>query len=187
MEPDTYAVASWRDAEINAARWLRHWGYADAVARPDGPDGSVDVRATGAVGQVRYQLAKVGRCALHDLVDTYAGCSVDLFVFTGTSFSWDAVPFADERRIALFTFATDGKMTAVNSTARQVVLRSTVVQTAGALSGAQPSSGVGSADAPNATATRLRWPWTRRRDSSFERAQIDLRQELKSGSRRTQE
>ena len=167
MEPDTYAVASWRDAEINAARWLRHWGYADAVARPDGPDGSVDVRATGAVGQVRYQLARVGRHALHDLVDTYAGCSDDLFLFTGTSFAWDAVPFADERSIALFTFSQDGKMTAVNSTARRVVARSTVAQPVGALalSGAQPSSEVGSADASDATATRSRWLWTRRRAS----------------------
>ena len=27
MELDTYDVRSWRDAETNAARWLRHWGY----------------------------------------------------------------------------------------------------------------------------------------------------------------
>jgi hypothetical protein len=162
MELEPFAVLSWRDAEVNAARWLRHWGYADAVARPDGLDGVVDVRATGAVGKVTFPVATVDKPALYNLVDSGSrNPDEQLFYFAAANYAWRAIPYADERRIALFLFAPDGAMTAVNPTAKFVAARHT-----GATKGAAEDPPALSSDAPRRKAgiTNQRWrPRTRRR------------------------
>ena len=143
-----------------AARWLRHWGYGDAVARPDGQDGDVDVRATGALGKVTFQIATVDKPALYKLVDAGTpGSDNQLFYFAAANYAWRAIPYADERHIALFLFAPDGAMTAVNSVAKLVKTRH-----AGAPDGSAVEGATSAADNAKSsrTTTRRRKLWSRR-------------------------
>ncbi|MEU6097633.1 restriction endonuclease [Streptomyces sp. NPDC047079] len=121
VPPQTMQISSWQQAERNAARWMRHWGYADATARPGGPDSGVDVRATGALGQVKYQAAQVGRPELQRFVGARPyGSTAQLIFFTGSDYASTAVAYAQEWNIALFRYGLDGTMTPVNDTARRI-------------------------------------------------------------------
>ncbi|MFI7489908.1 restriction endonuclease [Micromonospora echinaurantiaca] len=119
--PQPRPLRSWQDAEHNAAAWMRYWGYRDAVAQPGGADGGVDVRAGRALAQVKYQAAQVGRPELQRLFGA-RGRAADkqLIFFTGSGYAGTAVAYADEHDIALFVYELDGRMTAVNATARRV-------------------------------------------------------------------
>ena len=115
-------VANWQDAQRNASRWMRAWGFWDAIATSPGTDRGIDIRASGAIGQVMFQAAGVEREALHELVGATADSSQDqLFFFTGTYYSRAAIAYADQCRIALFTYDLDGSMTPQNSIARLVI------------------------------------------------------------------
>ncbi len=119
-QPGPQFVGSWEAAELNAAMWMRHWGYADATARPGGPDRGIDVRATGALAQVKNRPSQVGRPDIQRLL----GAAIDhpdakLFFFAAGGFSAAAIEEADRRDIALFTFVLDGTMSAVNESARR--------------------------------------------------------------------
>jgi hypothetical protein len=118
-DPPRNQIHTWQDAEINAATWMRHWGYHDARAQPGGPDGGIDVRATGAVGQVKLRAAQIGRPDLQRLVGASPPAVARMF-FTGVGYSAKAIEYADETEIALFIFALDGAMTPVNGTARRI-------------------------------------------------------------------
>lgn len=100
---------------------MRQWGFHDAHAAPGGPDGGIDVRASGALGQVKFRAAQVGRPDLQRLVGARGSSNARLFFFTGTSYSSRAIEFADEMGIALFTYALDGTMTPVNGTAQAIM------------------------------------------------------------------
>ncbi|MFB0617849.1 restriction endonuclease [Streptomyces sp. AGS-58] len=114
-------ISSWQQAEHNAARWMRHWGYTDATARPGGPDAGIDVRARGALGQVKYQAAQVGRPDLQRFVGARPkGSAAQLIFFTGSDYTPTAVAYAREWDIALFRYSLDGTMTPVDQTARRV-------------------------------------------------------------------
>ncbi len=100
---------------------MRHWGYTDAAARPGGPDSGIDVRATGALGQVKYQAAQVGRPELQRFVGARPyGSTAQLIFFTGSDYTPTAVAYAQEWNIALFSYRLDGAMTPVNDTARRI-------------------------------------------------------------------
>jgi hypothetical protein len=121
VPPHPMQISSWQQAEHNAARWMRYWGYADATARPGGPDSGIDVRATGALGQVKYQAAQVGRPELQRFVGARPyGSTAQLMFFTGSDYAPTAVAYAQEWNIALFKYRLDGAMTPVNDTARHI-------------------------------------------------------------------
>ncbi|WP_306933806.1 restriction endonuclease [Streptomyces luteogriseus] len=121
VSPQPMQISSWQQAELNAARWMRHWGYTDATAHPGGPDSGIDVRATGALGQVKYQAAQVGRPELQRFVGARPyGSTAQLIFFTGSNYAATAVAYAQEWNIALFTYRLDGAMTPVNDAARRI-------------------------------------------------------------------
>ncbi|MFF7485140.1 restriction endonuclease [Streptomyces luteogriseus] len=121
VPPQPMQISSWQQAELNAARWMRHWGYSDATAHPGGPDSGIDVRANGALGQVKYQAAQVGRPELQRFVGARPhGSTAQLIFFTGSKYASTAVAYAQERNIALFTYRLDGAMTPVNDAARRI-------------------------------------------------------------------
>ncbi|WP_411082254.1 restriction endonuclease [Streptomyces sp. cmx-18-6] len=121
VPPRPTRISSWQQAEHNAARWMNHWGYAGATARPGGPDSGIDVHAAGALGQVKYQAAQVGRPDLQRFVGARPhGSTAQLIFFTGSGYTATAVVYAEERTIALFTYRLDGTMTPVNDTARRI-------------------------------------------------------------------
>ncbi|MDT7847900.1 restriction endonuclease [Streptomyces justiciae] len=121
VPPRPTQISSWQQAELNAARWMRHWGYTDATASPGGPDSGIDVRAGRALGQVKYQAAQVGRPELQRFVGARPhGSTAQLIFFTGSDYTATAAAYARERDIALFTYRLDGTMTPVNDTARRI-------------------------------------------------------------------
>ncbi|MFI9345771.1 restriction endonuclease [Streptomyces sp. NPDC052773] len=119
--PRPMQISSWQQAEHNAARWMRHWGYTDATARPGGPDAGIDIRARAALGQVKYQASQVGRPELQRFVGARPkGSTAQLIFFTGSDYTPTAVAYAQEWDIALFRYRLDGTMTPVNDTARRI-------------------------------------------------------------------
>ncbi|WP_353941025.1 restriction endonuclease [Streptomyces sp. HUAS MG91] len=121
VPPRPMQMSSWQQAELNAARWMRHWGYSDATASPGGPDGGIDVRSARALGQVKYQAAQVGRPELQRFVGARPyGSTAQLIFFTGSEYAATAVAYAKEWNIALFTYRLDGAMTPVNEPARRI-------------------------------------------------------------------
>ncbi|MGW6687132.1 restriction endonuclease [Streptomyces sp. NPDC054961] len=121
VPPQPTQISSWQQAELNAAQWMRRWGYTDATARPGGPDAGIDVRARRALGQVKYQAAQVGRPELQRFVGARPyGSTAQLIFFTGSDYTATAVAYAREWSIALFTYRLDGTMTPVNDTARRI-------------------------------------------------------------------
>jgi hypothetical protein len=136
--PAPRQIDTWQAAELNAAAWMRYWGYDDAVADPGGADGGVDIRATRALGQVKYQGAPIGRPALQQLVGARKRASQRLLFFTGSSYSKAAREYADEMHIGLMVYDPWGRMSAANPVAERI-LRLPARRTAPALVSTQPS------------------------------------------------
>ncbi|MFF0284095.1 restriction endonuclease [Rhodococcus aetherivorans] len=109
-------IRSASDAERNAARIMRAIGFPDAHVTNAGPDGGIDVASHRAVAQVKwYGNAKVGRPDLQRLYGA-RGKRIDLrlFFFSSSGYSADAVAWANEHEVALFTFDDTGRASAVN-------------------------------------------------------------------------
>ncbi|GAB3079189.1 hypothetical protein GCM10027215_20630 [Nocardioides zeae] len=116
------AVVSWRDAEKNAAHWMRMWGFKDAHVTGPGSDGGVDVRATGALAQVKMEAQPTGRPVVQRLVGARGrDISMRLFFFTAAGYSRSAVTYANELRVALFRYDTLGHVVAVNGAAQRIL------------------------------------------------------------------
>jgi hypothetical protein len=45
-------IENWHDAEVNAAAWMRHWVFVDALVAPHGPDGGVHLVSDLALAHV---------------------------------------------------------------------------------------------------------------------------------------
>ncbi|NMO04313.1 restriction endonuclease [Gordonia sp. TBRC 11910] len=118
-------ITSARAAELNAAARMRALGYVDATATPIGPDGGIDVVATSAVAQVKWEASQTGRPHLQRF---YGAAAVradvaDMLFINSAGYSRDAVAYADRVTIALFTYSPLGELTAVNSTAEAIIVR----------------------------------------------------------------
>lgn len=125
MPPGPHHIRSWQDAEVNAAAWMRSWGYMDAELTTSGADGGIDVRSSRALAQVKYLAAAVGRPDLQRLIGAAATVpGVQLMFFTGSDYSATAVEFAGMVNMALFRYGLDGAVTPVNETARWVMRQS---------------------------------------------------------------
>jgi hypothetical protein len=58
-QPAPFQIESWQDAELNAAAWMRYWGYGDAAVTRSGSDDGIDVTSELALAQVKHR--SVGR------------------------------------------------------------------------------------------------------------------------------
>lgn len=112
-------VEAWIAAEHEAARFVRGLGFRDAEVTEAGADAGLDVVGTGVVGQVKYLSSKVGRPDLQRLVGANTGGARMVF-FSRSGYSADAVRFADEVRMALFTVELPGHFEAVNELATRL-------------------------------------------------------------------
>jgi hypothetical protein len=119
--PRPRAVQSWKSAEENAAAWMRHWGYRDARVTAPGADKGVDVRASKALAQVKYEAAHVGRPALQRLVGARGRLDRELFFFSGAGYTNAAQEYAREMGLALFVYDLAGGMKPVSAEARRIV------------------------------------------------------------------
>ncbi|PPJ35818.1 hypothetical protein C5E45_23700 [Nocardia nova] len=110
-------------AEQNAAVQMRALGYSDAQVTGRGADGGIDIRATGAVAQVKWQGAQVGRPELQRLCGARGTMSApQMFFFTASSYSTKAVEYAAEVQMALFTYDPTGFLTPANAIAVQILI-----------------------------------------------------------------
>ena len=115
-------VRTLQDAEHLAAAAMRQWGYADAKASPGGADRGIDVRAKGALAQVKHHAARVGRPDIQRFIGaTFDQSRAQLFFFSAGGYSAAAIEEATRRGIALFTYSVDRTMTTINLPAREVV------------------------------------------------------------------
>jgi hypothetical protein len=120
--PPPFQVNSWRRAEENAAAWMRWWGFPDAELTEAGTDGGVDVRAAGALAQVKAEATQTGRPVLQQLAGARRpGSTQALFFFSGAGFGKLALAYADDWEIACFTYDLFGAMTPANGAARKVL------------------------------------------------------------------
>ena len=137
--PAPHHVRTWQDAELNAARWMQHWGFTDAAVTPGGADGGIDVRASYALAQVNFVAAAVGRPDLQRLVGAAAAePGRQLIFFTGSDYTTQAVDFADGAGIALFRYGLDGSMTPYNATGHRLMERGAAAPSPSASSAWQP-------------------------------------------------
>ncbi|WP_458683628.1 restriction endonuclease [Prescottella equi] len=118
-------IADDRDAELNAARQMRRLGFHDAEATRPGADGGIDVRASGAVAQVKCRSHPTGKEAVQRLYGARGKAhTLDMLFFSSSSYSGPAVECADDLGVCLFTYDVRGEITPVNEAARQLVSRS---------------------------------------------------------------
>ncbi len=120
--PAPKPITSWRAAEANAAVWMRFWGFADAHVTEAGSDGGVDVRASGALAQVKREARPVGRPALQRLVGARGrDVSLHLLFFSSSGYSQAATQYAAELGIALYTYDGAGRVSVHNGPGRRLV------------------------------------------------------------------
>lgn len=111
-------IQSERAAEQIAAHAMRQMGFSDAVETPVGPDGGIDVQATGAIAQVKWRSAQTGRQDIQALVGARGlEHHLELLFFSASGFSAKAVAYATLMGVALFTFDVRGNLTPVGPAA----------------------------------------------------------------------
>lgn len=124
--PPPRQIDSWQAAEENAAAWMRHLGFHDARVTQGGADGGIDVWATGALAQVKWEAMQTGTPALQRLVGARRlDHHKQLLFFSGAGYSAPAVDYADAMGIALLKYDLNGHVTPIGATASGLLERST--------------------------------------------------------------
>ncbi len=118
MQPERM---SWQGAERFAAQWMRAAGWSDAHCTQAGADGGVDVRARGAVAQVKYWAG--GAVSIKDVQRTY-GIAVHeratTIIFSRSGYTKQATDWAEVAGVLLFTFDEFMVVRGATSTARRL-------------------------------------------------------------------
>ncbi|MFE5477922.1 restriction endonuclease [Nocardia sp. NPDC056541] len=147
-------ITTARQAEENAAQVLRDMGFRDATATPVGPDGGIDVVANGAIAQVKWQSAQVGRPEVQRLFGARGNhYSTRLFFFAASGYSNGAIEYADEHAICLYTYDPLGVVSAKNPVAQAFSL--TARHTPAPTTAGRPNVAKVSSSPPLARTSRL--------------------------------
>ncbi|MFE7720130.1 restriction endonuclease [Nocardia rhizosphaerihabitans] len=109
-----------RQAELNAAEVMKRLGYVDATATEVGADGGIDIRARGALAQVKWKGAAAGRPDLQRLVGARGHGTEQLYFFAATAYSRPAVDYANDMGIILYLYDLTGGASPVSRTAPSV-------------------------------------------------------------------
>lgn len=115
-------IRTFQDAERNAALKMRSMGFVDADVTTYGADGGIDVRADGALAQVKWSGAAVTRDELQKLFGA-RGCSFtqQLLFFAASAYSKPAVEYANRHGIAIFVYEPHGGLIARNLVAASLI------------------------------------------------------------------
>lgn len=115
-------ISTPHEAELNAERVLKSWGYIDAVATTGGADGGIDVRSSKVLAQVKFRGSKAGRPELQNLVGARQGePDKTLMFFDYMGYSRDAVVYADAAGIGLYVYDLSGNVEPVNEAGRRLM------------------------------------------------------------------
>lgn len=117
------AVTDFHQAELNAAKAMRAWGFIDAVATTGGADGGLDVRSSRALAQVKWRSGKTGRPEVQQLYGARAAGNHQLFFFSKSGYTNEAKAYADSVGVALFVIDAAGGVAAANRHARPFVTK----------------------------------------------------------------
>lgn len=111
-------IGSWQEAEQNAAELMRSWGFKRVRVTQGGADQGIDVKANGAVAQVKHYRQPVGRPDLQRFVGAAGQSQMIFFALSGyTNLARD---YAQQHKIALFQYTFSGAPIPVNSAARSL-------------------------------------------------------------------
>lgn len=124
QQPAPRSIDRWEKAEENAAAWMRYWGFTDARVTPPGSDRGIDVRAGGALAQVKWAGKSMGSDAVQRLFGAGGPNSDKMLLFftgPGHGFSQRAIDDAERLGVALFRYDIHGSVRAVNASARRIV------------------------------------------------------------------
>lgn len=123
--PEACAIRSPRDAETNAARWMRHLGFSDAEPTAVGADEGIDVAARHAVAQVKAMMTPVGRPDVQNLAGVAAVEGKLGIFFSLSGYTKQAIDWAERAGVALFDFDLMGDPSPVNEFAAELLSGST--------------------------------------------------------------
>lgn len=121
VKPSPRLIKTPRDAELVARDWMIYFGFDDAKATRVGSDDGIDVTSSSAIAQVKFKGSKTPRDDIKLLHSSTVRLGKRGMFFSLNDYSKPAIEFANEVRIALFTFDYQGEPKAVNSTARSIV------------------------------------------------------------------
>lgn len=107
------------EAELNAQDQMRSWGYLDAVATTGGADGGLDVRSSRALAQVKWKGGVTGRPDVQNLYGARGAGTQQLFFFSASGYSDQAVEYANQVNILLMTYDPLGAVEGVNQAAKR--------------------------------------------------------------------
>lgn len=107
------------EAELNAQDQMRSWGFDDAVATTGGADGGIDVRSSRALAQVKWKGGVTGRPDIQNLYGARGAGTQQLFFFSASGYSDQAVEYANQVNILLMTYDPLGAVEGVNQPAKQ--------------------------------------------------------------------
>lgn len=106
--PSIGFVADSHEFEKFLASWMRWAGWPDAHVMPIGPDGGVDVRATGALGQAKYWDKPIGIEEVQRHNGVCEGIPNRGRIFLSKNgYTPDAVKFANSAGLVLLAMETD--------------------------------------------------------------------------------
>lgn len=115
-------VHSWLEAERRARDWMVWLGFHDAALTSAGGDFGLDVIASRAVAQVKYQESSATRPQLQALVGEASHRGVRALFFSVAGYTTDARVWADTRGVALFHLdSASGSIRAENPAGAQLV------------------------------------------------------------------
>lgn len=109
-------VFTWQMAEELALGHMRAIGFTDARRAAPGPDGGLDVLASGAGAQVKHLSVPAGAPLVQQLRGATHHLENALF-YSRSGFTASAVRFAGEHGVALFEYDDFGDVTAANPVA----------------------------------------------------------------------
>lgn len=113
-------IDDFHQAEVNAERVMKSWGFTDAKATTGGADGGIDVRSSRALAQVKWKGATTGA---PDIQRLYGARGLDhdkqLFFFSASRYSKAAIDYADRVGIRLFIYDRLGNVEPANRPARE--------------------------------------------------------------------
>lgn len=109
-------------AELNAQAQMQSWGFTDAVATTGGSDGGIDVRSSRALAQVKWKGGVTGRPDVQNLYGARGAGTEQLFFFSASGYSDQAITYADQVGIMLMTYDPLGAVEGVNQAAKQFLV-----------------------------------------------------------------
>ncbi|QFR02004.1 restriction endonuclease [Streptomyces phaeolivaceus] len=141
--PPERLIREARDAELSAAEWMRHLGFADAVATPVGADGGVDVVSARAVAQVELEGKPTGRPTVQQLHGVAAQEKKTGVFFSVAGYTPQARTWAQTSGTLLFRFDRQGAVEAVNAVAHELLAEADARADTGAEAGADTGADAG--------------------------------------------